>query len=149
MSHRTSATPTVDSARAQRSAATAPTPRGSGAGEQAPTWGAQEIIAIDPEGNSDVVARVDFPSFPMCIDFLPDGRLLIVSGRDGRLLRREPDGSLVTHSDLSGLSSHPWNDIVVDGRGNLYVNNVGFDFPGGGFAPGVLALVTPMARLGR
>ena len=105
-------------------------------------WGAQEIIAVDPEGNSEVIVRVDFPSFPMCIEFLPDGRLLIVSGRDGRLLRREPDGSLVTHADLSGLSSHPWNDIVVDGRGNVYVNNVGFDFPGAEFAPGTVALVS-------
>jgi SMP-30/Gluconolactonase/LRE-like region len=37
----------------------------------------------------------------------------------------------------------PWNDIVVDGRGNAYVNNAGFDFPGGEFATGTVALVTP------
>ena len=104
-------------------------------------WGAQEIIAVDLEGNSEVIARI--PSSPFCIDFLPDGRLLIVSARDRLLLRREPDGSLVTHADLSGLSEHPWNDIVVDGRGNAYVGNIGFDFPGGEFAPGILALVTP------
>src|SRR5438067_1218311 len=72
-----------------------------------------------------------------------DDRLLIVSGREGLLLRREPDGSLVTHADLTGLSDRPWNEIVVDGRGNVYVNNIGFDFPGGEFAPGILALVTP------
>jgi sugar lactone lactonase YvrE len=108
-------------------------------------WGAQEVIALDPSGASEVIVRVDFPSFPMCIDRLPDGRLLIVSGRDGRLLRREPDGSLVTHADLSALSGkgHPWNEIVVDGRGNAYVNNQGFDFPGGEFAPGSIALLTP------
>ena len=41
------------------------------------------------------------------------------------------------------LGEHPWNDIVVDGRGNAYVNNIGFDFPGGEFAPGIVALVTP------
>jgi sugar lactone lactonase YvrE len=104
-------------------------------------WGAQEIIAVDLEGNSDVIARI--PSFPFCIDFLPDGRLLIVSARDRLLLRREPDGSLVTHAHLSVLSEHPWNDIVVDGWGNAYVGNIGFDFPGGEFAPGILALVTP------
>ena len=39
--------------------------------------------------------------------------------------------------------THPWNEIVVDGRGNAYVNNIGFDFPGGEFAPGIIALVTP------
>ena len=104
-------------------------------------WGAQELIAVDLEGKSEVIVRV--PSFPFCIDWLRDGRLLIVSARDRRLLRREPDGSIVTHADLSRLSKNPWNDIVVDGRGNTYVDNIGFDFPGGEFAPGILALVTP------
>ena len=104
-------------------------------------WGAQEIIAVDLEGESEVIVRV--PSFPFCIDFLPDGRLLIVSASDRLLLRREPDGPLVTHADLSTLSEHPWNDIVVDGRGNAYIGNIGFDFPEAEFAPGTLALVTP------
>ena len=104
-------------------------------------WGAQEVIAVDLEGKSEVIVRV--PSFPFSIDWLPDGRLLIVSASDGLLLRREPDGSLVTHADLTGLSDHPWNEIVVDGRGNAYVNNIGFDFPDGEFAPGIIALVTP------
>jgi len=59
------------------------------------------------------------------------------------LLRRECDGSLATHANLAGLSRHPWNDIVADGRGNAYIGNAGFDFPGGEFAPGIVALVTP------
>ena len=104
-------------------------------------WGAQEVIAVDLEGRSEVIVRV--PSFPFCIDWLPDGRLLIVSASDRLLLRRERDGSLVTHAELSGLSDQPWNEIVVDGRGNAYINNIGFDFPRGEFAPGILALVTP------
>jgi len=108
-------------------------------------WGAQEVVAVDLAGTSEVIVRVRFPAFPMCIDWLPDGRLLIVSARDGLLLRREPDGSLVTHADLSGLSGpgHPWNEIVVDGRGNAYINNQGFEFPGGEFAPGTIALLIP------
>jgi sugar lactone lactonase YvrE len=108
-------------------------------------WGAQEVVAVDLEGRSEVIVRVDFPSFPMCIDWLPDGRLLIVSARDGRLLRRESDGPVVTHADLSGLADngHPWNELVVDGRGNAYVNNQGFDFPGGDFRPGTIALLAP------
>jgi sugar lactone lactonase YvrE len=91
------------------------------------------------------MARVDFPAFPMCIDWLPDGHLLVVAARDERLLRQEPDRSLVTHADLNGLAErgHPWNEIVVDGRGNTYLNNQGFDFPGGRFAPGTIALLKP------
>jgi sugar lactone lactonase YvrE len=108
-------------------------------------WGAQQVVAVDLEGNREVIAQVSFPSFPMCIDWLPEGPLLIVSARDGLLLRREPDGSLVPHADLRGLArpGHPWNEIVVDGRGNAYINNQGFEFPGGTFAPGTIALLTP------
>jgi sugar lactone lactonase YvrE len=106
-------------------------------------WGAQEVIAVDLEGNTEVVARVP-TTIPFSIDWLPDGRLLIVSGPERLLLRRDPDGSLVTHADLSGLSRHGWNEIVVDGRGNTYVNNICFDFMAGEeFAPGIIALVTP------
>src|SRR5918994_985637 len=104
-------------------------------------WGAQELVAVDLAGESEVVARV--PSSPFCIDWMPDGRLLIVSGGDGRLLRREPDGSLLTHADLGRLSRHPWNEIVVDGRGNIYLNGIGFDFAAGAFARGIIALVAP------
>jgi sugar lactone lactonase YvrE len=105
-------------------------------------WGAEELIAVDGEGRSEVVERVR--SFPFCIDWLPDGRLLIVHARDRVLLRREPDGSLATHADLSTLSDHAFNEIVVDGRGNAYVNCIGFDLMAGGEAgPGFVALVTP------
>jgi sugar lactone lactonase YvrE len=103
-------------------------------------WGAQELIAVDAEGASEVVLRID--SFPFCIDWLPDGRLLVASARDQAVLRQEPDGALVRHADLSGLSEHPWNEIAADGRGNAYVNNIGFDMAGGEFAPGLIALVT-------
>jgi sugar lactone lactonase YvrE len=110
-------------------------------------WGAQEVVAVDVDGKSEVIVRV--ASFPFAIDWLPTGRLLVVSASDRRLLRREPDGSLVTHADLVDLSDQPWNEIVVDGRGNAYVNNIGFDFPGGDFAPGILALVTPAGTVRR
>jgi sugar lactone lactonase YvrE len=104
-------------------------------------WGAHQVIALDPGGSHEVVATIE--SFPMCIDILPDGRVLVVDSARRRLLRREPDGSLVQHADLSGISEKPWNDIVADSRGGAYVNNIGFDFPGGEFAPGLVALVTP------
>src|SRR5215510_12963495 len=94
-------------------------------------WGAQEIIAVDLEGNREVVLQVPF-SLPFCIDWLRDGRLLVVSGREGLLMRREADGSLVTHADLTPLSNNAWNEIVVDGRGNAYINTAD-----------AIALVTP------
>jgi len=95
-------------------------------------WGANEILAVDPDGNSEVVVRTPF-GLPFCIDWLRDGRLLVVSGRESLLLRREADGSLVTHADLRGISDKVWNEIVVDGRGNTYING----------GPGVIALVSP------
>jgi sugar lactone lactonase YvrE len=96
-------------------------------------WVAQEIIAIDVEGKSEVILRVPFPSIPMCFDFLPDGRLLVVSTSDGLLLRREPDGSLVTHAELGVRPGLGWNEIVVDRRGNAYING----------GPGIVVLATP------
>ena len=102
-------------------------------------WVAHEVIAVDLEGKSEVVVRD--PSIPLCFDFLPDGRLIIMSGR--RILRLEPDGSLVTHADLTGLSELGWNEIVVDGRANAYVNAAGFDLMAGAdFVPGTIAVVT-------
>jgi sugar lactone lactonase YvrE len=108
-------------------------------------WGAGEIIAVDLQGASEVMATLRVPSFQaICIDWLPDGRLLVVSAHDGLLLRREPDGSLTTHADLSGVAGPFWNEIVVDGRGNAYVNNVGFNLSAGEeFVPGTIALLTP------
>ncbi len=102
-------------------------------------WGAQEIRTIDLDGNSEVVAKGPKPA-GYCIDFLPDGRLL-GTGED-RLLRREPGGSCVTHADLGSLGKS-WNEVTVDGRGNIYVNNVGFRFGQEDFRPGTIALVTP------
>lgn len=108
-------------------------------------WGAKEILAVDREGEREVIVTVSFPSFPLCFDWLPDGHLLLVSSREGRVLRLESSGELLTHADLNDLAhkGHPWNEIVIDGRGNAYLNNQGFDFPGGQFAPGTIALLPP------
>jgi sugar lactone lactonase YvrE len=101
-------------------------------------WSAGEVVAVDLAGRSEAVAHV--ASLPLCTAWLPDGRLVIVSSPDGRLLRREPDGSLVTYADLGRPG---WNEIVVDGRGNAYVNRAGFNPAAGeAFSPGFVHLVT-------
>jgi len=105
-------------------------------------WGLQEVIAVDLDGKSEVMVRVP-TTIPFCIDWLPDGRLLIVSGRERLLLRMEPDGSLSPHADLRPFGEHGCNEIVVDGRGNAYVNGGGFDLPGQKVASGIIALVRP------
>lgn len=105
-------------------------------------WLTRRIIALGPDGTSEIVLTVDFPAMPMCFDFLPDGRLLVVSSTEQRLISREPDGSLPTYADLSGIA-RGFNEIVVDGRGHAYVNGGDFDpLAGEDFTPGVVALVT-------
>jgi sugar lactone lactonase YvrE len=102
-------------------------------------WGTGEIVAVDLEGRLEVVGQGS-PGLGWSIDWLPDGRLLVTGER---LMRREPDGSMVEHADMSGLGVDGFNELVVDGRGNIYVNG-GCDFdPGEGNAPGIVALVTP------
>ena len=102
-------------------------------------WGTGEIVAVDLDGHSEVTGHGP-PGLGWSIDWLPDGRLL-VTGKE--LLRREPDGSMVRHADLSGLADG-WNEIVVDGRGNIYLNSIRFAFLSGAQpTSGVIALVTP------
>jgi len=101
-------------------------------------WGAREVVTVDLAGRRDVVQRMS--TFPFSLDWLPDGRLLIVSTE---LKRQEPDGSLVAHADLSHLAD-AWNEIVVDSRGNAYVNQAGFDLMiGAEPTSGTIALATP------
>ena len=104
-------------------------------------WGTQEIVSLDLDGNSEVETRVP-TTLPYSIDWLPDGPMLVVSGREALVLRQEPGGPLVTHADLTSLGAI-FNEIVVDGRGCTYVNGGGSDPTAGtAFAPGIVALVT-------
>jgi sugar lactone lactonase YvrE len=101
-------------------------------------WGAGEIIAVDLDGTREVVGQGP-PGFGWSIEWLPDGRLLVTGEL---LMRRESDGSMVQHADLSALAGD-WNELVVDGRGNIYVNGRCDFEPGPGDPPGIIALVTP------
>ncbi|BCB87880.1 SMP-30/gluconolactonase/LRE family protein [Phytohabitans suffuscus] len=108
-------------------------------------WARREIVAVDLDGKSEVVLHAPGADFsPICLDWLPDGRLLVLSAANRAVVRQEPDGTLVTHADLGGASDAPqWNEIAVDHRGNAYLDNIAFDFPGGEFRPGLVALATP------
>jgi sugar lactone lactonase YvrE len=106
-------------------------------------WGAQEVVAVDLAGDREVMERIE-TTVPFSIDWLPDGRLVVVSGPERVVLRQERAGSLVPYADLGGLSDHGFNEIVVDGRGNAYVNGGGFDLMAGEEPrPGIVAVVTP------
>jgi sugar lactone lactonase YvrE len=82
------------------------------------------VRTVDESGRSEVVVEV--PQSPSGLGWLPDGRLLVVSMLDRRVLRLEPRG-LVLHADLSRLASYHCNDMVTDARGRSYVGNFGYD----------------------
>ena len=107
---------------------------------------AQEVVAVTPGGEREVVARV--PGNPSGLGWLPDGRLLIVSMEDRRLLRQEADGSLVEHADLSALATGRCNDMIVDEAGRAYVGHFGFDLhERARFAEASLIAVAPDGRV--
>lgn len=101
------------------------------------------VLRLDPAtGATETVAEV--PGRPSGLGFLPDGRLLISSTHDRRLLRREHDGALVVHADLSEIAEWHVNDMVVDARGRAYVGNYGdASAPPDPPHPARLALVQP------
>jgi len=103
-------------------------------------WGAREIVAADPRGAREVMVHLPFEAIPFSFDWLPDGRLLIVSASAQPVLRREADGTLVSHADVP----RGFNEVVVDGRGNAYANGAGFNpLLGEKPAPGIVMLITP------
>ncbi len=98
---------------------------------------AETVNRVDLAGQTSVVCRV--PAWPSGLGWTPDGRLLIVSMHDRRLLRLDPDG-LKTVADLSSLASFWCNDMVVDAHGRAYIGNFGFDLMGGA-APSLAELI--------
>jgi sugar lactone lactonase YvrE len=103
------------------------------------------VVTVTPSGAVEKV--VDVPTQPSGLGWLADGRLLVVSMKDRRVLRLE-DGRLVPHADLSRLATFHANDMVVDRSGRAYVGNFGYDYEAGqAFTPAVLALVHPDGRV--
>jgi len=103
-------------------------------------WGAAEVLAVDLEGNVEVAAP-GRDGLGWSTAWLADDRMLLAGET---LLRREANGSFIQHADTSAVCTRGCGEIVVDGRGNIYVNSIEFDFLGGGQPTGgVIALVTP------
>jgi sugar lactone lactonase YvrE len=107
---------------------------------EAPRWHEDRIWFSDFYTHRVRSARADgsglrteasVPQQPAGLGWLPDGRLLVVSMRDRKVLRREPDGTLVTHAELSGHATGHANDMVLDAAGRAYVGNFGFDLMSG------------------
>jgi sugar lactone lactonase YvrE len=104
-------------------------------------WGAAEILTFDEDGHRELITKVP-TTIPFSIDWLSNGQLLITAGPEQRLLRQEPDGSLVDHADLTGLPGG-LNEIVIDGRGTIYVDGGADFYPDEGVAPGFIAAISP------
>lgn len=102
---------------------------------------AHEVVAVTPDGERETIVNV--PNQPSGLGFLPDGRLLIVSMTDRKLLRLDPDG-LWEVADISDKAPYHCNDMVTDAVGNSYIGNFGFDITDGS-APRstTMVMVTP------
>jgi len=89
-----------------------------------------QVVSARADG-SDVRVEAEVATQPGGLGWLPDGRLLVVSMRDNRILRREPDGTLVEHADVSAHCGGHLNDMLVDDQGRAYAGNFGFDLMSG------------------
>jgi sugar lactone lactonase YvrE len=114
-------------------------------------WVAGEVLAIEANGTVTVVARSS--SFPFCFDWDPDGAMFVTAstGLERLDIASDVTGRLVPFVDLTSLIDHGWNEVIVDHRGNAYVNSPNFDMSAGfdfevGSRSGVVALVTPDGR---
>ena len=105
-----------------------------------------QVVSARADG-SDVRVEAEVPQQPSGLGWLPDGRLLVVSMRDSKLMRREESGDLVEHADLAPyVTGHP-NDMVVDEQGRAYVGNFGFDLMAGApISSATLVRVDPDGR---
>ena len=75
---------------------------------------AHQVLAVDDRGTVESIVEIE--NQPSGLGWLPDGRLLVVSMLDRKVLRQEP-GGFVVHADLSELSLRrlrspgvPWKD---------------------------------------
>jgi sugar lactone lactonase YvrE len=107
---------------------------------------AHKIVLLRSDGSCAEIAALDGPISGL--GWLPDGRLLVVSMYDRRVLRRELNGAFVTHADLSTIATGHANDMIVTNDGTAFVGNFGFSLhPPSDFRAAALAKVTPQGQV--
>ena len=87
------------------------------------------VYSLDNDGKVNEVVKIK--EQPSGLGWLPNGRMLVVSMKDRKVLRLEANGELVQHADLWDLCEGHANDMVVAPNGNTYVGNFGYDLMGG------------------
>ncbi len=102
------------------------------------------VYRVSPSGERQVVVEFPDEGQPSGLGWMPDGSLLIVSMVDRKVMRWA-DGALTEHADLGSIATFHCNDMVVDGVGNAYVGNFGWDIVAdfNNLTPSDLALVRP------
>lgn len=102
----------------------------------------QGVYRVNDEGVAE--KRVHIEQQPSGLGWLPDGRMLIVSMKDRKVMRLEANGELVVHADIWQHCAGHANDMVVAPNGDAYVGNFGFDLMGGAdYKSAGLVLVKP------
>ncbi|HVU72717.1 MAG TPA: SMP-30/gluconolactonase/LRE family protein [Mycobacteriales bacterium] len=100
------------------------------------------VVSLGPGGDARV--EVTFDDEPSGLGWLPNGELLVVAMSSRQVRRVDAGGAVHLHADLSHVAGGSCNDMVVDGHGNAYVGNFGFDIEAGEKPrAAVLALVRP------
>jgi sugar lactone lactonase YvrE len=106
------------------------------------------VLSVGLDGVVDTLAKVE--NSPSGLGFDPDGRLLVVSMQDQKVLRstRAPERGqglvLEPFADLSSYTSARCNDMVIDAQGRAYVGNFGFNlFSQEQVRSTTLVLITP------
>lgn len=102
------------------------------------------VYAVGEDGRRETILELPGDAQPSGLGWMPDGSLLLVSMLDRKVLRFA-DGELAEHADLSDIATFHCNDMVVDGNGNAYVGNFGWDIVTDfrNVTPAKLALVRP------
>jgi len=80
-------------------------------------------MVLDEAGTARTVVEEVPGGPPSGLGWLPDGRLLLVAAEGHSLLTLEPDGTLARHADLSEVTTHWCNELVVDASGRAYVGS--------------------------